>query len=54
MISLSWRAQAMNRQERIEEPKPQVIAHLRRHSALRVCGVNARDALDDDRPEPSG
>jgi hypothetical protein len=52
MIILSWTAQAVNSQQRIEERQPQRAPHLSRHASLNVRGVDPRRALEHDDSEP--
>jgi hypothetical protein len=53
LILVSWSAQAVTRQERVEQVKAKTAAYLSRYAPLNVRGVNASRSLDEDRSEPN-
>ena len=52
MIAVSWMAQSMNREERIQQIQPQCAAYLTRDARLNERRVGAGGSLDDEDYEP--
>jgi|SRR5579872_1035966 len=52
MIAVSWMAQSMNREQRIQQIQPQCAAYLTRDARLNERRVGAGGSLDDENREP--